>query len=315
MVEVRVEVEPKWCFRLPGNGADGLMRRRGPAVQRWIRLGGEGVLMAALQPAPDRVVVAARAETREAAEEGVRRMRFALGVDDDLRPFHERFRHDPYIGAAVRQVPHVRIRRRPEPFEALYAAITEQLIEFERAVAIQRRMIAGLGARCPSTGMRDAPSAAEVAAVAPAQLCAFDLAPKRALAMRRVAEAVARGRVDLMDHGAERRLLAMREIGPWTVEMLAVFGQGRFDAVPAGDLGYIKLVGRLRNDGNPHERAQEAEVREFFAPYEEWKGLAGEYLRIAASRGLLTPDRRPPALSPRRAGTRWSSQPPPRVAA
>ena len=25
-------------------------------------------------------------------------MRFALGVDDDLRPFHERFRDDPLIG-------------------------------------------------------------------------------------------------------------------------------------------------------------------------------------------------------------------------
>ena len=41
------------------------------------------------------------------------------------------------------------------------------------------------------------------------------------------------------------RLLAIREIGPWTVEMLALHGLGRLDVVPAGDLGYLKLVGRL----------------------------------------------------------------------
>ena len=28
-------------------------------------------------------------------------------------------------------------------------------------------------------------------------------------------------------------------------------------------------------------------MREFFAPYGEWKGLAGEYLRFAAASGLL----------------------------
>ena len=28
-------------------------------------------------------------------------------------------------------------------------------------------------------------------------------------------------------------------------------------------------------------------MRAFFAPYGEWKGLAGEYLRVAAARGLL----------------------------
>jgi 3-methyladenine DNA glycosylase/8-oxoguanine DNA glycosylase len=315
VIEVRVEVRPKWYFRLPGNGADGLMRRRGPAVQRWIRLNGHGVLMAAVQPAADRVVVAARSDDRAAAEEGVKRMRFAIGVDDDLRAFHERFRDDRYIGQALRARPHLRIRRRPEPWEALQAAITEQLIAFEDAVVIQRRMIARLGAQCPRTGMRDSPKADEVARVAPAQLCAFDLAPKRALAMRKVAEQVARGTIDLSDHAADRRLLRMREIGPWTCEMLATFGQGRFDAVPAGDLGYLKLVGRIKT-GDPQARVEEPEVREFFERYGEWKGLAGEYLRLAATLGTLPiPGPRPPARSPHPAGTRWSPRSRPRVAA
>ena len=83
-----------------------------------------------------------------------------------------------------------------------------------------------------------------------------------------------------------RRLRAIPGIGPWTLEVLALYGQGHHDRVPAGDLGYLKLVGRVRT-GNPRARAEEAEVREFFAPYGAWKGLAGEYLRFAASSGLL----------------------------
>ena len=55
-------------------------------------------------------------------------MRVALGVDQDLRPFHERFRRDPLIGAAVRADPGLRLAARPEPFEALAWAECEQRV-------------------------------------------------------------------------------------------------------------------------------------------------------------------------------------------
>ncbi|MGZ8649038.1 MAG: DNA-3-methyladenine glycosylase family protein, partial [Solirubrobacteraceae bacterium] len=244
-----------------------------------------------------------------AAAYGIERMRFATGVDDDLRPFQDAFRGDPYIGAAVRSRPQLRVRRRPEPWEALAAAITEQLIELERALVIQRRLIGKLGRRCPRTGLRDAPTPAAVAALGPAELEALDLAHRRALALRRAAREVSSGRVDLHDHaGAWKRLHAIPDIGAWTLEMLALEGQGRYDCVPAGDLGFLKLIGRL-STGNPRARADEAEVRGFFARYGCWQGLAGQYLIHAAGRGLSLirpglPDRDP---APRRAGTRWSA--------
>jgi DNA-3-methyladenine glycosylase II len=311
-VEVRLEVRPPWPFRLGGGSADGLTRRRGHALQRLLRIDGDPVLVGIVQPARDRVLFAARAPTEAAAREGIARMRFATGVDDDLRPFYDRFRDDPVIGRAVRTHLTFRVRRKPHPWEALVAAITEQLIEFERAAEIQRRLIRMLGYRCPQTRMRDAATPAAVAAVAPARLVSLDLHPKRALALRRCAEDVARGRIDPHDHDV-RRLLAIREIGPWTVEMLGLHGQGRMDVVPAGDLGYLKIVGRL-STGNPRARADEAEVRGFLGRYGEWKGLAGEYLRVAAASGLI-PDRPFPGRAPRPAGTRWSAAPGHRAAA
>ncbi len=304
VTEVRVEVRPPWPFRLGGGSMDRLTRRRGAALQRLLRIEGEPVLVGMVQPARDRVLFAARGPSEAAAGAAIARMRFATGVDDDLRPFYDRFSGDPVIGRSVRSSYALRVRRKPQPWEALLAAITEQLIELERAMVIQKRLIGAFGYRCPATGLRDAPEPAVIAAQAPARLTSFDLAPKRAIAMRRCAEAVARGRVDLHDHDV-RRLLAIRDIGPWTVEMLGLHGQGRMDVAPAGDLGFLKIVGRLLT-GNPRARADEAQVREFLEPYGEWKGLAGVHLMHAAARGLI-PARWSLGPRPRPAGTRWSA--------
>src|SRR6185436_6656304 len=99
------------------------------------------------------------------------------------------------------------------------------------------------------------------------------------------------------------RLLAIPEIGPWTVEMVALHGLGRLDVVPAGDLGYLKLVGRLTT-GRPKAIADEAEVRGFFAPYAPYAGLAASYLIRART-----------IPGPLRAGTRWSAGAPRKAAA
>jgi 3-methyladenine DNA glycosylase/8-oxoguanine DNA glycosylase len=242
------------------------------------------------QTAADAVLFGAQAHDRATATEAIDRMRFALGVDDDLRPFHDRFRRDPLIGPSVRLRPWLRVSRQPDPFEALAWAITEQLIDFPRAIEIQRRIVYRLGRRCTATGLRDLPAAATLAGTAPALLQSFDLSAGRSLALRRAAREVATGRADLRadDHErAWRRLRAIPGIGRWTIEMLALHGQGRLDQVPAGDLNLIKLVGRLQT-GSPHARATEEEVRAFFAPYDGWGGLAAAHAaRAARDRGYM----------------------------
>ena len=314
-MQLRVEVTPPWPFRIGRGSGDGILRRRGASLMRLLHLGDEPVLVAVVQTAPKSVLFAARSASRPAAEAAIERMRFATGVDDDLRPFHERFASDPVIGKAVRNRPHLRIHRRPAPWEALAWAITEQLIELERALEIQKRLVRRFGRRCPHSGMRDMPEPARIGALAPAELEAFDLAGRRALALRHAAREVAAGRIDLSDRErAWPRLMAIPTIGRWTLEMLSLYGQGHYDLVPAGDLGFIKLVGRLTT-GNPRARADEAEVRGFFERYGEWKGLAGSYLFSAAGAGLLTASRSPAAPAPRPAGTRWSAPARPRAAA
>jgi 3-methyladenine DNA glycosylase/8-oxoguanine DNA glycosylase len=292
MVDLTREVRPKWPLRLPRwGGPGGLARVRDGALQRLLHAGEEPVVVSVRAPARDRLVFGARAPSRDAAEHGIERMRFALGADDDLRPFYDRFRWDSVIGPAVRRDPLRRAFRKPQPFEALVAAITEQLIEFGRAVGIQKRIVHRLGRRCPQTGLRDLPAASALAGTAPALLQSFDLSAGRASALRRASREVAAGRIDLHGPDHERawtRLRAIPGIGSWTVEMIALTGQGRLDVVPAGDLAFLKLVGRLKT-GNPHVRAEEAEVREFFARFDPWAGQAAAYLHSpgAATRRVL----------------------------
>jgi 3-methyladenine DNA glycosylase/8-oxoguanine DNA glycosylase len=247
---------------------------RDGALTRALWVGDEQVVVRAW-PAASAVRVTAECESRDAGAIAIERMRFALGTDHDLSEFHRRFRWDPLIGPVIRRTPWLRPRRRPEPFEALAWAVCEQLIESGRAAAIQRRIVRRHGRRSACGTLRAPPSAEWLAGRSPAELDACGLAPKRSIALVRAAREVASGRADLRQHEpAWRRLRAIPNIGSWTLEMLAVAGQGRDDQLPALDVAYLKLVGLAAGLGR---RATEDEVREFFAPYDEYAALAGHY--------------------------------------
>jgi 3-methyladenine DNA glycosylase/8-oxoguanine DNA glycosylase len=267
-------VVPAGAYWLPTPGRDGVLVRSGDGLTRLLDVGGDAVVVRTWESA-GRVRMVAKGSSREAAAKGIERMRFALGVDHDLSEFHARFRHDPLIGPVIRARPWLRPRRRPEPFEALAWAICEQAIESRRAAEIQRRIVRRHGRRSDCGTLVAPPSADWLAGRPPAELDACGLAPKRSIALVRAAREVASGRVDLGRHEPSwRRLRAIPNIGSWTVEMLAFEGQGRDDQLPALDLDYVKLVGHLAGLGR---RATEDEVRAFFAPYEEYTGLAGIY--------------------------------------
>jgi 3-methyladenine DNA glycosylase/8-oxoguanine DNA glycosylase len=264
-----------------------MLRRRGGVLERLLHQREAPVLVRAAQLGCGNVLLGARSPSRSAAAYGIERMRFMLGLDDDLRPFLREFDGDPLIGRSLRRQPWLRVGRRPDPFEALACAICEQLIDYPRAAAIERRIVAVLGRRwsepegARAAGLRDMPAADAIAGTAPALLQSFDLAGGRAISLIRAAREVARGRLDLhhSDHESGwRRLRAIPGIGAWTVEMLALKGQGRHDQVPAGDLHLLKLVGRRLSGGDPYARAEEHQVREFFAPYGEWAGLAAAHM-------------------------------------
>lgn len=297
MRPLEAEVRPPSPYLLPVyGGEDRVMRIGRGVVSRFLQVEGSPVLARAWQPARDRVAIrvdpvdpatvsvppALLAESRPPASRdqltlALERIRFALGVDDDLSEFFRRFRRDPLLGPLLRRRPQFRPLRRPWPWEAVAWAVVKQLIESGRAARIQRRIVGRWGARLgpDREALRDVPAAATIAGRAPAELASMDLSPGRSIALRAVAAEIATGRCDPGDPLADRRLLAIPEIGPWTVQCLGLFGRGDPDSLPAGDLTFIKLVGRLARLGR---RASVEEVEEFYAPYEPYRGLAAVWM-------------------------------------
>jgi 3-methyladenine DNA glycosylase/8-oxoguanine DNA glycosylase len=289
---LEAEVRPAWPYRLRSRlGGDGCARRRGAVITRLLTTPGGRVVVHAWQPESERVVLRAgpadpdRPADRGSLELAIERMRFALGVDEDLTDFARAFRGDPLIGEAIHHRPWLRPRRRPLPWEALAWAVTEQLIEVSRAVEIQKRVVWRWGGKlmprregaCAWLGpgpLRDVPGPDVIAAVAPAELAAFDLAPSRAIALIKCAREVASGRIDPAKPEGDRRLARISGIGPWTLQVLGFHGRGEPDTLPAGDLAYVKLVGMLAGLGR---RATVEEVEEYFAPYAPFRGLAGTF--------------------------------------
>lgn len=314
MDSIEVEVRPRSPFQLPRlTGGDRLIRKAGAGFERLlvvdgtpvlarVRAAGGGHVRFSAEPAKPEAVTGPGSGQLEGAGEdqladAIGRMRFATGIDLDLEPMRDLFGDDPLLGPAINRMVPGRPHRRPEAWEALLWAITEQLIEYRRAAQIQRRMIRKWGLRLEVGTRRShrgeyddvlatVPSPAAIAGAAPAELEGCGLSARRAIATIKAAREVATGRCDLMSGSDDRRLLAIPEIGPWTIACLGLRGRGDPDAVLAGDLGQVKLVGYLEGLGR---NAEVEEVEAFYERYAPWRGLAGEYLLSAQGAPLHGP--------------------------
>lgn len=129
-----------------------------------------------------------------------------------------------------------------------------------------------------------------MAGLSPALLQRCGLSAGRSRALIAAAREVASGRVDLDAAPGGRaagvaRLRSIPGIGPWTLAVLALHGQGDFDALPAGDFAYLRLVGEALT-GRPHAMAAEQDVVAFMEPYAGWRGIAGLHLLRVGGRAV-----------------------------
>jgi 3-methyladenine DNA glycosylase/8-oxoguanine DNA glycosylase len=229
----------------------------------------DGSTATAWQRSDGRVVV--RAETGA----GLERARFMLALDDDTTAFHQRFDADPLLGPTVRMLVGYRPLRLATVTHAALRAMCGQLIEARRAAAIERSILRELGG---AVATRET-----LAPLSPSDLRRHGLALSRATTLIRLIRSLDLER--LREHDTEvvlRRLGRERGIGPWSVGVIALEGLGRYDHGLVGDLGLVKLLSSLRGSW-----VEAGETAELLAPYEEWQGLAGLFLMLGWSRGLI----------------------------
>ena len=275
---VRAELRPAgpYSLRLSGRHASDACRVVVDGTYRsTIRVDGRLERVHAAQRVDGTIVVAADSDA------GVDHVRFALGVDDDHSPFLRAFRNDPLLRLTVERLRGLRPMRTGTVAQALLRAVAGQLIQAKHARQIEKRIIR---AAAPELGgLHAAPTCAELARFAPAELARHGLHARRASALVRLCRTLELERLKgAPTEAVAARLLRERGLGPWSVGVICIEGLGRFERGLARDLGLVKLAAAL------WDRFVEAEETDaLLAPYGEWAGLASVYLLHGYALGLV----------------------------
>jgi AraC family transcriptional regulator of adaptative response / DNA-3-methyladenine glycosylase II len=187
---------------------------------------------------------AAGGETDEVAAT----VRHWFGLDVDLALVREALGEDPLIGPLIAARPGLRVIGYPDPFEGAVMTVFGQQVSLARARNLGGNLVAAYGEPGPG-GLMRFPEPARLAEVPAEELReTMRITGSRARTVRLLAEAFETGL--RLDPSADRneareRLAAIRGVGPWTVEYLAVRAMGDPDAFPAGDLGVRKQLGGI----------------------------------------------------------------------
>ena len=187
---------------------------------------------------------------------------------------------DPALGAFIARFGPLK-RSKPdfsEPYHALLSAVAHQQLHARAAEAIFGRLKAACGAEVPDP---------HVLLALPAEtLRACGFSANKAAAIRDVAAKAADGTIPsraralrLGDEELIKRLVTIRGVGRWTVEMLLIFTLRRPDVLPVDDFGVREGFRCLHGLAAQPKPKALAEIGLAFAPY---RSTAALYLWKAA---------------------------------
>ncbi|HEY9193612.1 MAG TPA: DNA-3-methyladenine glycosylase [Methyloversatilis sp.] len=161
-----------------------------------------------------------------------------------------------------------------EPWQALVRAVAYQQLHGRAAEAIFGRFLA-----LYDDGF---PTSAQLLATEPDAMRACGFSARKVDTIRGIAEGAASGLVPeraqacaMDDEALVARLVTLRGIGRWTVEMMLMFTLDRTDVLPADDFGVRDGYRRLRSlDALPTPRR----IAQMGEPWRPWRSAASWYL-------------------------------------
>ncbi len=184
---------------------------------------------------------------------------------------------DPHLAALIDKSIEFKLNIDEEqtPYESLLRAITYQSIAGKAAAVIFGRIKAlGTNGRCPTPE--------ELLRVRPQKLRKAGLSAAKIAAARDLAQKTIDGTVPTMEDAQKMsdrelvdRLISVRGIGAWTVEMFLIFRLGRPDVLPIHDYAVQKgfaLTYRKRRIPKPKELAK------FGERWRPWRTVASWYM-------------------------------------
>lgn len=206
----------------------------------------------------------------------VRSVREMLDLDAPIADIHDVLRADNLLATMLKRHPGVRVPGAWDGFELTVRAILGQQVSVKAATTLAGRIAERYGEKMPRP--TSLPAGVELDRLFPtpeklsrARFNNIGLVGTRADTIRRVAVAVVRGDItfdDTQDPGKFRAsLTAIRGIGEWTAEYVAMRALKHPDAFPSSDLGLLKAI-------DPDRKASVDELQQRAEAWRPWRAYA-----------------------------------------
>ena len=210
----------------------------------------------------------------------VARLRRMFDLDADLTSIAAHLSGDPVLGPLIAERPAVRVPGHWEPFETAMRAVLGQQVAVERARHLNARLVERAGR--PVSGIIGAGTGLHRLFPSPQEVLDADLS-NMGMPRARAATLVAVARAALADPDLFRRsataeqtlarLCALKGVGPWTAQYIAIRACREPDAFPSSDVGLLR--GSADADGR---RPSPAELARRAQAWRPWRAYAAQHI-------------------------------------
>lgn len=204
-------------------------------------------------------------------------------LDKDLTPFYEMAKADPLLKTPAQKFYGLRVIGIPDLFEALCWGVLGQQINLAFAYSLKKQFVEKFGDSIEWNGKKYwvFPTYERIAQLTPTDLADIKMTVKKSEYIIGIAKLMASGelsREKLMKMNfkdAEKNLIKIRGIGPWTANYVLMRCLRFQTAFPIDDVGLINSIKIVRN---MERKPTKDEILELSLPWENWESYATFYL-------------------------------------
>lgn len=204
-------------------------------------------------------------------------------LDNNLTPFYEMANTDPLLQIPAQKFYGLRVIGIPDLFEALCWGVLGQQINLAFAYSLKRQFVESFGGSIEWNGKKYwvFPPYERIAQLTPTDLAAIKMTVKKSEYIIGIARLMANGdlskeQLKKMDFKeAEKSLIKIRGIGPWTANYVLMRCLRFQTAFPIDDVGLINSIKTLRN---MNQKPTKEEILALSIPWQNWESYATFYL-------------------------------------
>ncbi|GAF63374.1 DNA-3-methyladenine glycosylase [Bacillus sp. TS-2] len=204
-------------------------------------------------------------------------------LDIDLNPFYDMAKVDPLLNIPVQQFYGLRVIGIPDLFEALCWGVLGQQINLAFAYSLKRKLVEKFGNYIEWDGKKYwmFPTFDQIAKLTPKDLADIKMTIKKCEYIIGIAQMMERGELSkkqlkpLNFMEAEKKLMDIRGVGPWTANYVLMRCLKFQRAFPIDDVGLINSIKKLLN---MNRKPTKDEILKLSTSWENWESYATFYL-------------------------------------